>query len=115
MAKGDCGDLTCQGWAIFNGNQIQRCDACNVYKTDEEAVESVLAGMERARSIMKPVTVLLSTSEWAEIMSAMESWISRVTSRYVDPKNPNNVEWVESLKVTHKYLQVVLERHGVTY
>lgn len=31
----------CPGWVIMNGNQIQRCDDCGRFETDEEAVDHV--------------------------------------------------------------------------
>ena len=32
----------CPGWAVFNGNEIQRCDACARFKDDDAAIEHVL-------------------------------------------------------------------------
>lgn len=31
----------CPGWAVFNGNEVQRCDACGRFADDDEAIEHV--------------------------------------------------------------------------
>lgn len=31
----------CLGWDIFNGHEIQRCDACNRFASDEDAIDHV--------------------------------------------------------------------------
>jgi hypothetical protein len=33
----------CPGWGVYNGNEIQRCDSCNKFSSDEDAVNHVLA------------------------------------------------------------------------
>lgn len=40
--QNECDDL-CPGWAVFNGNEIQRCDNCQRFKSDEEAIAYVRA------------------------------------------------------------------------
>lgn len=35
----------CPGWGIYNLNEIQRCDLCNRWYSDEEAADYVLAQM----------------------------------------------------------------------
>jgi hypothetical protein len=37
--RGDCGDRKCPGWAVFNGNDVQRCDACDMFANDDRALE----------------------------------------------------------------------------
>ena len=32
----------CPGWAVFNGNEIQRCDVCARFKDDDAAIEHVI-------------------------------------------------------------------------
>ena len=32
----------CPGWAVFNGNEIQRCDACARFEDDDEAITHVI-------------------------------------------------------------------------
>lgn len=30
----------CRGWAIFNGDEVQRCDVCKRYRSDDGAVRA---------------------------------------------------------------------------
>lgn len=32
-----CDDADCPGWAVFNDGEIQRCDTCGRFKSDDEA------------------------------------------------------------------------------
>lgn len=34
-------DLECAGYAVFNGNELQRCDACGRFATDADALAHV--------------------------------------------------------------------------
>lgn len=34
-------DPDCLGWAVFNDTEIQRCDDCGRFETDEDAAEHV--------------------------------------------------------------------------
>ena len=48
-------DPGCPGWALMNDREIQRCDSCEVFETDDAAIEYVrrLAGRERVRLIRR--------------------------------------------------------------
>lgn len=39
----DCDSAGCPGWAVFNGNEIQRCDTCKRFDDDDEAIAHVSA------------------------------------------------------------------------
>jgi hypothetical protein len=52
-----CQDCDGRGYAIYNGNEIQRCDTCQQYDTDEEAaaeVERLLADSGTRMLKVKP-------------------------------------------------------------
>ena len=36
-----CVECSGRGWGVFNGNEIQRCDWCKKYESDEDAAEAV--------------------------------------------------------------------------
>jgi hypothetical protein len=41
LNKKECDDESCPGWAVFNERDIQRCDACERFNDDEEAIAYV--------------------------------------------------------------------------
>jgi len=43
LNKKKCDDAGCPGWAIFNDGEIQRCDTCKRFESDDEAITHVMA------------------------------------------------------------------------
>jgi hypothetical protein len=39
--EGRC-SATCAGWDLFNDNEIQRCDECAVFATDDDAIDEAI-------------------------------------------------------------------------
>jgi len=37
----ECDSKRCPGWGVMNDNEIQRCDTCKQYETDEDALKHV--------------------------------------------------------------------------
>lgn len=45
-----CCDPACPGWAVFNENEIQCCDACDRFADDREALDHVITTAEVSRN-----------------------------------------------------------------
>lgn len=57
-------DPGCPGWGVFNGTEIQRCDTCQRFKSDDEAIAYVLAieAMDIARNSLET-----QRAEWSSV------------------------------------------------
>ena len=47
--KSKCDDPHCPGWAVFNENEIQRCDSCDRFASEAEALAHVIDTGEVSR------------------------------------------------------------------
>ena len=68
----------CPGWGVFNGIEIQKCDACARFATDDEAIAHVLE-LERTAVPCDPAPE-----------SATSSWEARVLHL---PCTPSSIDW----------------------
>lgn len=66
-------DKDCQGWAVYNGNEIQRCDICGRFGSDEEAVNHVrkLERLEKISTVGSPDEA--ARGELVEVRNALAS------------------------------------------
>lgn len=84
MAK--CDDPQCPGWAVFNDNQIQRCDACDRFADDDEAVAHVRGLDSRMFHVkgVKPATRKQTLAEAIAQMKNSGQSEDRLVAEYID-------------------------------
>lgn len=105
--EGACTECMRMGWAVFNDKEVQRCDNCAVFPTDEAALaHAVRLGAQVLREVASQDSPRRRTGRrFKEILLAMEIAAEQIcpTPWIADP----TPEW---LRMTVRHMERV--RHG---